>query len=700
MSSGGALPQHLSSPYSQLAGIVPFAHVSPFQAPPSSPQRIKFKRSRQRVDAGEPRNSYQANRTAAMLQQRFANGFQFGGTNENGGASLGALFPWMSSQTSSESSTDAEILKDFDDAGGSCKSLAADDDRDSNEEEKSHGETIVKEDDSEEAKEGKGSGDESSPPPSGIIIGGSSSRRKNALPQRQQFVEDAEEGTDNTAPVETESEECPIEEAEEVKPTEETHQSALAATLAASSVNQQNKLQEMFEMQRRIYSNWMEQQKKILGANEEEQKRSQLALAQQQIQRDFAKLAQSLKQEIVNTLTGSIDKVISDFAAAEAAANAQRLAAAQQHEREQNAARAPFVFHPLYHPFNGQSAFSNPFVQAASLPPTGIFPPTTPQTAFNPFISHLKAASPAAVALHKVDDLSPFAPRKKRSKVTDCTRLTKPSSGVNRDGSLPSSARSSPQLSSYFPPTMVGHPLYGGASFTADERESPANSDDTTDCGPFDGNVNASSTLTPMHLRKAKLMFFYTRYPNSALLKSYFPDIRFNKNNTAQLVKWFSNFRCITLIQGDNLGLRPERICCGLLNSGNYEIRTARETVPCDFRMKHFDNFSEFFYNQMDKYARNYLAEGVKNKEDIIVTSESEIYKNLNQHYNRNNHIQPPERLASVIQETLREFFNAIQNGRDAEPSWKKTIYKIINRMDDPIPEYFKDPNFLERLEG
>ncbi|EFO15022.1 homeobox protein prospero/prox-1 [Wuchereria bancrofti] len=102
----------------------------------------------------------------------------------------------------------------------------------------------------------------------------------------------------------------------------------------------------------------------------------------------------------------------------------------------------------------------------------------------------------------------------------------------------------------------------------------------------------------------------------------------------------------------------------------------------------------------MDKYARNYLAEGIKNKDDIIVTPESEIYKSLNQHYNRNNHIQPPERLSLVIQETLREFFCAVQSGRDAEPSWKKTIYKVINRMDDPIPEYFKDPNFLERLEG
>ena len=52
-----------------------------------------------------------------------------------------------------------------------------------------------------------------------------------------------------------------------------------------------------------------------------------------------------------------------------------------------------------------------------------------------------------------------------------------------------------------------------------------------------------TTVLTPMHLRKAKLMFFYTRYPSSSILKMYFPDVMFNKNNTAQLVKWFSNFR-------------------------------------------------------------------------------------------------------------------------------------------------------------
>lgn len=61
--------------------------------------------------------------------------------------------------------------------------------------------------------------------------------------------------------------------------------------------------------------------------------------------------------------------------------------------------------------------------------------------------------------------------------------------------------------------------------------------------------------------------------------------------------------------------------------------------------------------------------------------------------------MQPPERLRGIIEDTLREFFIAIQAGKDSEPSWKKQIYKVIARMDDTIPEYFKDPNFLERLE-
>ncbi|XP_064600495.1 prospero homeobox protein 1-like [Liolophura sinensis] len=175
------------------------------------------------------------------------------------------------------------------------------------------------------------------------------------------------------------------------------------------------------------------------------------------------------------------------------------------------------------------------------------------------------------------------------------------------------------------------------------ERDSYSPGDSSYD------SFHMTSTLTPMHLRKAKLMFFFVRYPSSAILKMYFPDIKFNKNNTAQLVKWFSNFR-------------------------------------------------EFYYIQMEKYSRQALAEGVKNSEDLIVTTDSELYRVLNLHYNRNNQLEVPESFRGVVQSTLREFFKAICSGKDQEQSWKKAIYKVIARMDDALPEYFKSPNWMEQL--
>lgn len=58
-----------------------------------------------------------------------------------------------------------------------------------------------------------------------------------------------------------------------------------------------------------------------------------------------------------------------------------------------------------------------------------------------------------------------------------------------------------------------------------------------------------------------------------------------------------------------------------------------------------------------------------------------------------------PEHFLPVLNVTLREFFNSIQAGKDAESSWKKQIYKIIARFDEQIPEYFKTPEFLKQLE-
>lgn len=48
----------------------------------------------------------------------------------------------------------------------------------------------------------------------------------------------------------------------------------------------------------------------------------------------------------------------------------------------------------------------------------------------------------------------------------------------------------------------------------------------------------------------------------------------------------------------------------------------------------------EFYYIQMEKYARQNVTEGVKSVDDIHINGDSEIYRVLNLHYNRNNHIE------------------------------------------------------------
>ena len=40
---------------------------------------------------------------------------------------------------------------------------------------------------------------------------------------------------------------------------------------------------------------------------------------------------------------------------------------------------------------------------------------------------------------------------------------------------------------------------------------------------------------------------------------------------------------------------------------------------------------------------------------------DSDLYKTLNQHYNRNNHIAVPPEFRDVVEATLREFFLSVQ---------------------------------------
>ncbi|KAK1202026.1 PROX2 protein, partial [Pygoscelis papua] len=155
--------------------------------------------------------------------------------------------------------------------------------------------------------------------------------------------------------------------------------------------------------------------------------------------------------------------------------------------------------------------------------------------------------------------------------------------------------------------------------------------------------------LTPGHLKKAKLMFFFTRYPSSTLLKTYFLDVQFSRCITSQLIKWFSNFR-------------------------------------------------EFYYIQVEKFARQALLEGVVDASTLRVSRDSELFRALNMHYNKGNDFEVPGRFLEVASLTLREFFSAVRAGKDADPSWKKPIYKIISKLDSDIPEGFKAAGCSQEL--
>ncbi|XP_032864472.1 prospero homeobox protein 2 [Tyto alba] len=168
------------------------------------------------------------------------------------------------------------------------------------------------------------------------------------------------------------------------------------------------------------------------------------------------------------------------------------------------------------------------------------------------------------------------------------------------------------------------------------------------DEAPF-ASTHIQEALTPGHLKKAKLMFFFTRYPSSTLLKTYFLDVQFSRCITSQLIKWFSNFR-------------------------------------------------EFYYIQVEKFARQALLEGVVDAGTLRVSRDSELFRALNMHYNKGNDFEVPGRFLEVTSLTLQEFFSAVRAGKDADPSWKKPIYKIISKLDSDIPEGFKAPGCSQEL--
>uniref|UniRef100_A0A8C0CRN8 Prospero domain-containing protein n=1 Tax=Balaenoptera musculus TaxID=9771 RepID=A0A8C0CRN8_BALMU len=110
--------------------------------------------------------------------------------------------------------------------------------------------------------------------------------------------------------------------------------------------------------------------------------------------------------------------------------------------------------------------------------------------------------------------------------------------------------------------------------------------------------------------------------------------------------------------------------------------------------IKWFSNFREFYYIQMEKFARQAISDGVTNPKMLVVLRNSELFRALNMHYNKGNDFEVPDCFLEIASLTLQEFFRAVSAGKDSDPSWKKPIYKIISKLDSDIPEIFKSSSY------
>ena len=91
--------------------------------------------------------------------------------------------------------------------------------------------------------------------------------------------------------------------------------------------------------------------------------------------------------------------------------------------------------------------------------------------------------------------------------------------------------------------------------------------------------------------------------------------------------------------------------------------------------------FREFFYIQMEKYARQALSEGVKSDSELHVTEDAELYRVINVHYNRNNHIE-----VSFKTECLSLFFLLSKKCKYIfSKKGKKDTYSAITICDDDV---------------
>ncbi|XP_063146181.1 prospero homeobox protein 2 [Candoia aspera] len=193
------------------------------------------------------------------------------------------------------------------------------------------------------------------------------------------------------------------------------------------------------------------------------------------------------------------------------------------------------------------------------------------------------------------------------------------------------------------------------------------------------------------------------------LLKVYDPKLDTNgqvaccDQRKDYLWKSTSKIRGLVLPEKEDTGIQnlEERTLSEILKQELIQVIThAVDSVLKKFTrcitsqlIKWFSNFREFYYIQMEKFARQALLEGITELNDLIVTRDSELFRILNVHYNKGNDFEVPDGFLDVASLTLQEFFSAVRAGRDLDPSWKKPIYKIISKLDTEIPDVFKSSN-------
>ena len=51
----------------------------------------------------------------------------------------------------------------------------------------------------------------------------------------------------------------------------------------------------------------------------------------------------------------------------------------------------------------------------------------------------------------------------------------------------------------------------------------------------------------------------------------------------------------------------------------------------------------------MERSARQYMSDGVQSAEDLVVSQDSDLFRQLNQHYNRNNQLEVREIIFRIL---------------------------------------------------